>query len=129
MKKKFEMPQKTFTELCHKFDDTIRPVINDFLENAKKNHQDLDSIAQAVAQPMMMHILQIMLFSSMSKRQIMISFAELFLCNEKFFSHGINQKPHEFLIQAIVEYLLDLGFTREDIVEHVCKIHEEYIND
>lgn len=129
MEKKHEMPHETFVELCREFDNAIRPIVSDFLENAKKKHKDLDSIAQSVAQPFMMHGAQIMLFSGMPKHELMINFAELFLHNEKFLEHGIKQKPHEFLIQVAVEHLLDLGFTREDIVEHVCKIYEGYVED
>ena len=70
-----------------------------------------------------------MRLTGMSERCLIINFVGLFLHNKKLLENEIKQKPHEFLIQVSVEYLLELGFTREDIVEHVCKIHEEYIND
>lgn len=129
MEKKHEMPHETFVELCREFDNAIRPIVSDFLENAKKKHKDIDSIAQSIAQPLMMHGTQIMLFSGMPQHELMVNFTRAFLCNEKFLEHEVKQKPHEFLIQVAVEHLLDLGFTREDIVEHVCKIHEEYVKD
>ena len=129
MEKKYEMPKDTFSKLCREFDDKISLVINDFLEKVKKDHKDRDSIAQSIALPLMMRGANTMRLTGMSERCLIINFVGLFLHNKKLLENEIKQKPHEFLIQVSVEYLLELGFTREDIVEHVCKIHEEYIND